>query len=205
MTDKQLITRFLELQEQAEHMSDEQLRQALDDEQLRELAEQMAFAKRAFKNEDTAVPSVDEEWARFEAAHSAPFTFRKVAATFIGIVVASGIAFAAIHIVRNVSVPKTPTAQTTPVKSVTTLTSDIVKADTIAEESLVFNNVALEKILTEIAATHHIHVEFQNKEARQLRFHFVWKCGEDLSRTVEKLNTFEAVDIVVENEKLVVR
>ena len=39
MTDKQLIARFLELQEHPEQVTDEQLRQMLNDEQMHELVE----------------------------------------------------------------------------------------------------------------------------------------------------------------------
>ena len=41
-TDRQLIERLLELQEHPEQVTDEQLQQALDDPQMRELVEQMA-------------------------------------------------------------------------------------------------------------------------------------------------------------------
>ena len=44
-TDRQLIERLLELQEHPEQVTDEQLQQTLDDPQMRELVEQMAFAK----------------------------------------------------------------------------------------------------------------------------------------------------------------
>lgn len=208
MTDRQLIDKFLELQEQADCMTDEQLRQALNDEQMRELAEQMAFAKRAFKNEDmqTAIPSVDEEWAKFAASHSEKQKTRgrayKIAASFVGILLVSGIAIAAINLMRSESTPaKTEQVQSaTPPMLATPLTSD-----TIATEPRIFDNVSLEKILTEIAATHKVSVEFQSEDTRQLRFHFVWKREDGLQRTVEKLNTFEAVDIVIENKKLIVR
>jgi hypothetical protein len=48
-------------------------------------------------------------------------------------------------------------------------------------------------------------VEFENEAARQLRFHFVWKREDSLSRVVEKLNTFEAVNIGMEDKTLVVK
>jgi hypothetical protein len=48
-------------------------------------------------------------------------------------------------------------------------------------------------------------VEFENEAVRQLRFHFVWKRKDSLTRVVEKLNTFEAVNIGMEDNKLVVR
>lgn len=208
MTDEQLIAEFLELQEQAEHMSDGQLQQALDNGQMQELMEQMAFAKRAFKHEEmqTAIPSVDEEWAKFAATHSKKQQTRgrayKIAASFVGILLVSGIAIAAINLVYSESTPaKTEQAQSaTPTTPATPLTSD-----TIATEPRIFDNVTLEKMLTEIATAHKVSVEFQSKDTRQLRFHFVWKREDGLQRTVEKLNTFEAVDIVIENKKLIVR
>ena len=63
-TDRQLIERLLELQEHPEQVTDEQLRQMLNDEQMHELVEQIAFTKRAFKNEESLTDElpVADEW-----------------------------------------------------------------------------------------------------------------------------------------------
>ena len=70
-TDRQLIERLLELQEHPEQVTDEQLQQSLDDPQMRELVEQMAFAKRTFKNEELQAEELDVEgeWEKFAADH----------------------------------------------------------------------------------------------------------------------------------------
>ena len=133
---------------------------------------------------------------------------RKIAASFIGVLLASGIAFAAIQVVRNISTPKPQqptTEQTTDIDPVTSLPADTVQADTISVEPYIFNNVPLDSMLTAIATAHGVGVEFENEAARHLRFHFVWKREDSLSRVVEKLNTFEAVNIVEEDKTLVVR
>ena len=138
-------------------------------------------------------------------AHLAP---RKIAASFIGVLLASGIAFAAIQIVRNISTPKPQqptTEQTTDIDPVTFLPADTVQADTISVEPYIFNNVPLDSMLTAIATAHGVGVEFENEAARHLRFQFVWKREDSLSRVVEKLNTFETVNIVEEDKTLVVR
>ena len=138
-------------------------------------------------------------------AHLAP---RKIAASFIGVLLASGIAFAAIQVVRNISTPKPQqptTEQTTDIDPVTSLPADTVQADTISVEPYIFNNVPLDSMLTAIATAHGVGVEFENEAVRQLRFHFVWKREDSLSRVVEKLNTFETVNIVEEDKTLVVR
>ena len=133
---------------------------------------------------------------------------RKIAASFIGVLLASGIAFAAIQVVRNISTPKPQqptTEQTTDIDPVTSLPADTVKADTISVEQYIFNNVPLDSMLTAIASAHGVGVEFENEAVRHLRFHFVWKREDSLSRVVEKLNTFEAVNIGMEDKTLVVK
>ena len=90
-------------------------------------------------------------------------------------------------------------------QTVTSLPADTVQTDTIPFEPYIFNNVPLDSMLTAIAAAHGVQVEFENDAARELRFHFVWKREDSLARVIEKLNTFEAVNIVEEDKTLVVR
>lgn len=226
MTDEERIEWLLELQEQPEQLTDEQLQQILADGEMRHLVQQLGFAKRAFKHDalKNDTPDVEGEWEKFAASHANAlvaldeekpkshlhiYLFRhKIAASFIGVLLASGIAFAAIQIVRNISTPKPQqptTEQTTDIDPVTSLQADTVQADTISVEPYIFNNVPLDSMLTAIATAHGVGVKFENESARQLRFHFVWKREDSLSRVVEKLNTFEAVNIGMEDKTLVVR
>ena len=226
MTEDKRIEWLLELQDHPEQLTDEQLQQILADDEMRQLMQQLGFAKRAFKHEafKNDTPDVEGEWEKFAASHANElvtldeekpkshfliYLFRhKIAASFIGVLLASGIAFAAIQVVRNISTPKPQqptTEQTTDIDPVTSLPADTVQADTISVEPYIFNNVPLDSMLTAIATAHGVGVEFENEAARHLRFHFVWKREDSLSRVVEKLNTFETVNIVEEDKKLVVR
>ena len=235
MTEKQLIERLLELQEHPGQATDQELQQALDDPQMRELVEQMAFAKRAFKHEELQGQEcdVEEEWNKFAAQHfdeesdvkqqhqtsnyhglNAIFNHhfsifnRPKVASFIGLLVVSGIAFAAIHFVRQHQKVEAPQVADTIVVANAqhpALNAQYEVSDTIPAEPCVFNNVPLDSMLTAIAAAHGVQVEFENDAARGLRFHFVWKREDSLARIAEKLNTFDAVNIVVEDKKLIVR
>ena len=229
MTEEQRIERLLELQTNPEQLTDEQMQQILADDEMRQLVQQLGIAKRAFKHDalKNDTPDVDAEWEKFAAKHaelldaldedkpkfpSSFFTlhslFQKIAASFIGVLLVSGIAFAAIKIVRNISTskPQLPTTeQTADIEPVISLPADTIKADTIPVEPYIFNNVPLDSMLTAIAAAHGVQVEFENDAARELRFHFVWKREDSLTRVVEKLNTFEAVNIGMEDKTLVVR
>ena len=223
---QQRIEWLLELQEHPEQLTDEQLQQILADDEMRQLVQQLGFAKRAFKHDalKNDTPDVEGEWEKFAASHSEELEIldegeykprlraylapRKIAASFIGVLLASGIAFAAIQVVRNISTPKPQqptTEQTTDINPVAPLPADTVQTDTIPVEPYIFNNVPLDSMLTAIAAAHRVQVEFENEAARQLRFHFVWKREDSLDRVVEKLNTFEAVNIGMEDKTLVVR
>jgi hypothetical protein len=216
-TDRQLIERLLELQEHPEQVTDEQLQQALDDPQMRELVEQMAFAKRAFKDEELQAvePDVEGEWEKFAAKNfdegnetQHVYPFKKMAASFIGVLLVSGMAFAAIHIVRMVNSHKAETVQTeqpASYKPSTALPADTVKTDTATTvQPVVFDNVPLENMLTEIAAYYHAEVSFLNDDARQLRFHFVWKREDGLGHAIEKLNRFESLTVRLDENKIIV-
>lgn len=251
MTERQLIERLLELQEHPELMTDEQLRQALDDPRMSELVAQMAFAKRTFKNEELQGQECDteEEWSRFASKHfdeqidtkqdnrsighgphsnaahrdayqskifQLPIFSRQKVASFIGLLVVSGIAYAAIHIVRLNSNGggnlKSPTQETQiPNPHQQMVSTDTVKTDSAVKttqnvvlEPIVFDNVRLDEMLPQIAAYYHTEVVFQNEATRELRFHFVWKHEDGIEHAIEKLNRFESLMVRLEENKIVV-
>jgi hypothetical protein len=183
-----------------------------------------AFIKREVENESV---HVYEEWQKFAAEHADELdalekdepptaTIKKlmgilpykVAASIIGILFTAGVAFAAIHIVRMVSHSK-PQAmqaeQTISAKPTSTFPTDAIKTDTTTStKPIVFDNVALDKMLPQIAAYYHKEVDFQNADARQLRFYFVWKQNETLEVVLHRLNLFESITIELKDNKIVV-
>ena len=225
MTEEKRIKWLLELQDHPEQLTDEQMKQILADVEMRQLVQQLGFAKRAFKHQELKGNplDVDDEWEKFAATHAeeldaldrekpkprfhAYLFTHKIAASFIGALLVSGFAFAAIWSL-------TPSPSTKGEGSEHSQLSDTVERVTTpifsgkeaeAEATHVFNNVPLDSMLIVIAAAHQAKVEFENEAARGLRFHFVWKRGDSLTRIAEKLNTFDAVNIAVEDKKLVVR
>lgn len=138
----------------------------------------------------------------------------RVAAVFIGLLVVSGVTFAAIHIARHYvgRDSQSPSQETQisdmhqPVAPSDTIISDTIKNDTpVKANPVVYDNVTLDSIAKDIAAYYQIGLELQNGHAHQLRFYFVWKQDDSLHEVVEKLNMFEQVNMSVENGKLIVR
>lgn len=155
-------------------------------------------------------PDVDEAWQQF-ARHipsARPVNaWRKVAAILIGILTISGLSIAAVHIMRQAQ--RTEIAQSTdPIAaadSPLTTHHSPLPPDTATIHPVTFDNVPLDKMLAEIAEYHHSEVVFQNEDARQLRFYFVWYRQQPLDKVIETLNHFERVDIVIDDKELTVR
>ena len=183
---------FFDMQEHPEKYTEEQIEAMIDDLDQ--------------------IPDVDSSWQEFNdnhphaAVHSSP-RWLQIAASIIGIIMVSGIAFAAIHIVRQYQKPQQSTVQavTETSSQPSAFNSQKAEADTVSVEPRIFDNVPLDKMLIEMAGYYGVAVEFQFDEARQLRLHFVWDHNESLDQVVERLNNFEAVNIVCEPKKLIVK
>ena len=215
MEKNEKIQLLLDMQEHPENYSEQALETMLEDPEVRELMEAAAQLKQAmtWENESKNTANVDAEWQRFSKTHyneSKPRRgWLKVAATFISVLFITGMAFATIHIVRNVVEKDTKApVQKTEISDFhqPVISADTIKSDTIVMATpVVFDNVTLDSIAKDIAAYHHIGMDLQNDQAKQLRFYFVWRRNDSLQEVVEKLNMFEHVNMAVEDGKLIIR
>ena len=201
------------------------------DQLVAENQDLLALTKRAFVKREVEKESVpvDEEWEKFAAEHAdeldalekdEPRTATitrlmgiltyKVAESIIGIFFTAGVAFAAIHIVRHFvgGDLKSPTQEVRISNSSQpspALPTDTVKTDTTTTtKPIVFDNVALDKMLPQIASYYNKEVDFQNDDARQFRFYFVWKQDETLDVVLHRLNLFESITVELKSDKIVV-
>ncbi len=232
MEHEERIRILLSMQEHPELYSDEQIQQMLDDDsELAELLEQLAWTKQAFVKQeaDEEVVPVEEEWREFSANHAeeldaisrddesgakTAFIRRltglfpsKFVASFVGVLVTASLTFAAIHIVRLSSINRQAVQTEQHVSSHPNdiLPTDTLKSDTVTTaQSIVFDNVPLEKMLAQIATQYQKEVKFNNDEARHLRFYFVWKPNEGLEVTLHRLNLFESITIELKDNIIVV-
>ena len=149
-----------------------------------------------------------------EAGASHPITsWRKLAASIAGFVLISGIAFAAIHTyIKRSQEPTQVTADTHP----ETMKSDSVK-QVAAKDSLpqpkpekpaihkTFENVAFEKMISEIASYYDLQVKFENNEDKTLRLYYEWDSHSSIENIVKELNQFENVNIELQQNELIVK
>ena len=125
----------------------------------------------------------------------------------------SGIAFAAIHTyIKRSQEPTQITADTHP---------EVIKSDSAkqvaAKDSLthpkpekpaihkIFENVAFEQMISEIASYYDLQVKFENNEDKTLRLYYEWNSHSSIENIVKELNQFENVNIELQQNELIVK
>ena len=215
------IRQLLEMLDHPEAYTEQEIHDIINrDEDTRETYRLMVEAKRSSRNRQKEAPvDVDAAWQRF-AQQNKPQTsnlhpqIKKMVASFIGVLLVSGIAFAAIHIVRHYvggDMP-TPPQETQIVEANQQVALDdtvkVATTDTIAPkatmEPVVFDNVPLEEMLPEIAAHYDATVSFGSDKARQLRFRFVWNPQQDIDQVVCDLKQFESLTVTLKDNQITV-
>ncbi len=238
-TTNESIRQLLEMLDHPEAYTEQEIHDIINhDEDTRETYRLMVEAKRSSRNrQDEAPVHVDDAWQRFAKRQNLQSSarpegtlaktrifnfqssifnlqFKKIVASFIGVLLVSGIAFAAIHIVRHyvgqdMPTPPQETQMVEPHQQVAF--DDTVKSettDTIAPratiEPVVFDNVPLEEMLPEIADHYDATVTFANDKARQLRFRFVWNPQQGIDQVVNDLNQFESLTAILKDNQITV-
>lgn len=215
---------LLDLLENPEKYSETQKAELLGDEEMNEIYQQMVETRQALdfdkSNEEIKMPSVDEEWKKLkeEKLKSTKVAFlwspmRKVAAV-AAVLVVSGFAFAAIHLVTHSqqSSEKNDTelvasddnsAQQVPAPQ-KTYTEEKTDTASIAKFPLVYENAELQNILTPIAKHFHLKVTYQNESVRHIRLFLQLREDMSIDDIITLMNHFEKVNIRREGQTLIV-
>jgi ferric-dicitrate binding protein FerR (iron transport regulator) len=180
---------FLDMQEHPEKYSKEQIETMMDDLDR--------------------LPDVDVAWQEFQqTGQSSPRRWLKAAASIIGVLMLSGIAYAAVHIIsRNAGVDEeTPTHE---VQNINSPLNDDAIVETFTTDSIpqtrIFENTPLDEMVSEIAHYYNKVADIQSKEAHELRLYYKWDPKDALENVVDDLNHFDHVNLAIEDDKLIVK
>ena len=209
MERDQKIQLLLDMQEHPEQFSEQALQTMLDDPEVRDLMEATAQLKQAMMSDENDVSNVDAEWQRFAQTHltgqKPERSWLKTAATFIGILMISGIAFAAIHILRHISnagvEPQKPIQETT-VANPHQLPADTVKTDSIPPKVVRYDEATLEQILTDMADYYGLTLNWKSEEAKALRLFYIWNKQQLAVEAIRSMNSFERIRLELSDSML---
>ena len=149
-----------------------------------------------------------------EAGASHPITsWRKLAASIAGFVLISGIAFAAIHTyIKRSQEPTQVTADAHPEAIKSDSAKQVAEKDSLIQPKpekpaihKTFENVAFEKMISEIASYYDLQVKFENSEDKTLRLYYEWDSHSSIENIVKELNQFENVNIELQQNELIVK
>ena len=197
---------YRDMQEEPEKYSDQELEAMMDE------IDQMPDVEQAWHllSEKLRVKS-EESSSKHEVARadSSLFTlhssFKKVAAILISIITISGLAFAAIHFVRNHEGKPAETEQQSATVEARTADAARQPADTtVSLQPVVFDNVTLDSILPQIARHYGYTVDFRNEQPKSLRLFFTWNPQDSIQKVTEKMNLFEQFHIVLEEQTIII-
>ena len=205
---------LLQMMEQPQQYTAEEWQEILADEECRELYTLMSKTQSAIDaaraDQEVTDDMIDAEWQRLsdekQEARNKQNSLLKFAAMFVGILMLSGIAYAAIHIASHNKTPKQQNTEVFKNSQPSTSSPQLAEPDTIvAPQPKVYDNVPLGEIFKELSDYYNVKVVYQNEDAPRLRLFYQWKPEYTLEKVVEMLNNFEWIQIQTENDTLFIR
>ena len=162
------------------------------------------------------VPDANKQWEKFrsekrevksekrEVKRERPMLL-KIAAMFIGVLMLSGIAYAAIHIVsRSVEGDLQTPTQEAQITNSPQQTTDEQPTDSTVMKPVVFEDAELGTILSEVATFYQYEVVYKSEASKHIRLYFTWDKKATIDDIIDTFNKFERIHITRDNKKLIV-
>ena len=199
---------LLQMMEQPHQYTAEEWQEILADDECRELYTLMSMTQSAVDaartDKEVTDEMIDGEWQRLSSVQS-NFQLRKFVAMFVGILMLSGIAFAAIHIISHSNSHKEKDTVAVSIASPLTRQSPLPQDTIAAPQPKLYENVPLGDIFEELSGYYNVKVVYQNEDAPRLRLFYQWRPEYTLEKVVEMLNNFEWIQIQTENDTLFIK
>lgn len=210
--NEQKMERLLQMAEHPERFDEKEIELLMSDGECREYYELMVMSEEGFRrrkyDKESDAPASDSRTDMSSCGNKAG-VMRKAVAVAAIVVMLAGIAFAAIHVTVGGRQEPEETCQTERITAPEAGNQAETKRREVQatvgnNESVVFENVELERILSEMSEFYSVGVEFRNDDARRLRLFFKWDKGSSAEQVVEDLSHFERVRISMANNSFVV-
>ena len=199
---------LFQMMEQPQAYTDQQWQEILADEECRELYNLMSKTQSAFDSQkEIDDETIDAEWQRLTATPHRGLL--RVAAMFIGVLLLSGIAFAAVHLVRShwntaESLGGDLASPTQETRISDSLQQTLPADTTVTIQPIVFDNVTLDSILPQLASHYGYAVDFRSGQSKTLRLFLTWNPQDSIQKVTEKLNLFEQIHITLYEKTIIV-
>lgn len=193
-------------------------------DKLEQLLRQM-YAQESLHNDEIDTKDIiDEEWTKFEAEHFenekmknkenetishslilSLSKYQKIAAMFVGVLMLSGFAFAAVQMMNNSS-QKAQEEQivATENSQPSTLNSQLTEQDSALDKTIVYEDTELAIILSDVATFYQAELVYKSEASKHIRLYFTWDKQQTIDDLIDTFNKFERIHITRDNQKLIV-
>jgi hypothetical protein len=129
----------------------------------------------------------------------------RLVASFVGVLLLGGIAFATIHIISSGS-QKADEVQTiaTENSQISTLKSQLAEQDSALYKPIVYESAELATILDEIATFYEVEPVYKNEATKHIRLYFTWDKKRSLDDIIDTFNKFERINMTRYDKILIV-
>ena len=179
-------------------------------DKLEQLLKQMYSQENLHDDDIDTSDIIDEEWTKFEAEHfggeqrKVRPPFLKIAALFIGVLMLSGITYAAVHIISSSQETQRPKTEaivnTKPQKA----SYEQAEQDSTLQKSIVYEDAELVTILDDIATYYEVEPVYKKETSKHIRFYFTWDKKQDLDTIIDTFNKFERIHITRYDKILII-
>lgn len=200
------LERLLKMQEHPENYTEEEIRQLMADDECRQLYEQMVHASDAIFANKEEYELNNKEVTSIHPAVKTEYRFKNIAAILIGVLMLSGIAYAAFHYVYMNRTEETNvlTQMATSSMNQEQTVEGIRQDSSKTVKPTVFKNTPLKDIVQEIANYHQLSVVVNNHEAAALRLYYPWNPQMPAEQVIGELNRFEKVNLAIKDNQLII-
>ena len=193
-------------------------------DKLEQLLRQM-YAQESLHNDEIDTKDIiDEEWTKFEAEHFenekmknkenetishslilSLSKYQKIAAMFVGVLMLSGFAFAAVQMMNNSS-QKAQEEQivATENSQPSTLNSQLTEQDSALDKTIVYEDTELAIILSDVATFYQAELVYKSEASKHTRLYFTWDKQQTIDDLIDTFNKFERIHLTRDNKKLIV-
>ena len=187
---------LFQMMEQPQAYTEQQWQDILSDEECRELYTLMSKTQSAFDaQKEIGDETIDAEWKRLTVSTSRKWL--RVAAMFVGILLISGIAYAAYYAFCR-------TMENVPQSTDSSMFNAQCSASNETDSLVRFVDVRLDSILTVVGSHYAREVCFRNVAPRELRFTITWNSQQPMAVFVGTLNEFDGLQLTEERDTLFV-
>ena len=179
-------------------------------DKLEQLLKQMYSQETLHDDDIDTSDIIDEEWTKFEAEHfggeqrKVRPPFLKIAALFIGVLMLSGITYAAVHIISSSQETQGPKTEAIVNTKTQKASYEQAGQDSTLQKSIVYEDAELVTILDDIATYYEVESVYKKETSKHIRFYFTWDKKQSLDTIIDTFNKFERIHITRYDKILII-